>query len=146
MMLAGACLLCSGLTSAADFSFADTRGELQTLARYRGQWVLLNLWATWCTPCLAEMPELEALSKSHQDVVVLGLAVDGQDARRVTHFAEKLHVTYPVIAGNADSAKQFKTRGYPTSFLFDRSGLEVLRKEGVITRQEVETAVARIRP
>ena len=128
----------STLATAAGFSFVDTHGNTQSLNQYKGRWVLLNLWATWCAPCLAEMPELEALSKSHNDLVVLGLAVDGQSAARVSQFAEKLHITYPVIAGNADSARQFNTRGFPTSILFDPSGNQVFMKEGSTTRQEIE--------
>lgn len=127
--------------TAAEFSFIDTQGETQSLSRYRGQWVLLNLWATWCSPCLAEMPELEALHQSHKNLVVLGLAVDGQSTARVKQFAEKLHITYPVIAGTAESAAQFKTRGYPTSFLFDALGKQVFFKEGVVTRTEIDQIV-----
>lgn len=128
----------STLATAAEFSFIDTHGKTQSLNQYRGRKVLLNLWATWCAPCLAEMPELEALSKSRNDLVVLGLAVDGQSATRVSQFAEKLHVTYPVIAGNTESAKQFKARGFPTSILFDTLGNQIFVKEGSTTQKEME--------
>jgi len=124
-----------------SFSLIDLQGKTHTLAAHQGKWVLVNLWATWCVPCLAEMPELEALSKSRNDLVVLGLAVDGQNPRRVAQFAEKLHVTYPIIAGDDELAKQFKPRGYPTSILYDRSGKQLLVKEGVITRKEIEDAL-----
>lgn len=83
------------------------------------------------------MPDLEALSKSRIDLVVLGLAVDGQSAGRVEQFAEKLQVTYPIIAGNAELAKQFKPKGYPTSILYDKTGQQVMVKEGPINRQEI---------
>lgn len=126
---------------AAEFSFVDTQGETQSLARYKGRWVLLNLWATWCSPCLAEMPVLETLSKSRKDLIVLGLAIDGQSEARVREFAEKLRVTYPVIAGTAESAKPFKTRGYPTSFLFDTAGNRVFVKEGVLVVEEISQAM-----
>jgi thioredoxin-related protein len=78
------------------------------------------------------------LQKARSDLVVLGLAVDGQNPARVAQFAERLHVTYPIIAGSEALAKQFKPRGYPTSILFDGSGKQVLVKEGTVTRQEVE--------
>lgn len=131
----------STLANSAEFSFVDTNGKIQSLTQYKGRWVLLNLWATWCAPCLAEMPELEALSKSHNDLVVLGLAVDGQPTVRVSQFAEKLHVTYPVIAGSAESARQFNARGFPTSILFDASGNQVFVKEGATTQKEIERVV-----
>lgn len=126
------------LAGAADFSLTDTRGQTHSLSKHGGKWVLVNLWATWCAPCLAEMPELEALNKSRNDLVVLGLAVDGQPARRVMQFAEKLGVTYPIIAGNAPMAQQFAAKGYPTSVLFNASGQQVWVKTGPVTRQEIE--------
>ncbi len=124
-----------------SFSLTDTQGHIHTLAAYQGKWVLVNLWATWCPPCLAEMPELEALSKTRNDLVILGIAVDGHNARRVAQFAEKLRVTYPIIAGNDELARQFKAHGYPTSILYDRSGKLVFVKEGTITRKEIEDAL-----
>ena len=92
---------------------------------------------------MAEMPELQTLSKARDDLVVLGLAVDGQSSRRVTQFAQKLHITYPIIAGNADMAQQFGPKGYPTSILFNVSGDQILFKEGPITRQEIEDVMNR---
>lgn len=131
------------LAGASGFSLTDTKGQTHSLASHAGQWVLVNLWATWCPPCLSELPELEALSKSRSDLVVLGLAVDGQPARRVAQFAEKLGVTYPVIAGDAAMAQQFGAKGFPTSVLFDASGQQVWVKEGPVTRQEIEGILSR---
>jgi thiol-disulfide isomerase/thioredoxin len=139
-----ACLIFPILAGAADFSLTDTKGKTHSLAGHAGKWVLVNLWATWCAPCLAEMPELEALSKSRSgDLVVLGLAVDGQPASKVTQFVDKLGVTYPIVAGNAAMAKQFAARGYPTSILYNASGHAVLVKEGPVTRQEIESVLNR---
>jgi thioredoxin-related protein len=92
------------------------------------------------------MPELEALSKARNDLVVLGLAVDGQDVRRVTQYAEKLHISYPIIAGNEKLAQQFKPKGFPTSILYDASGNQVLVKEGPVTRQEIEKVLDQRKP
>lgn len=132
------------LAGALDFSLTDTEGKTHSLASHAGKWVLVNLWATWCAPCLAEMPELEALNKSRSsDLVVLGVAVDGQPVSRVAQFADKLGVTYPIVAGNAAMARQFGPRGYPTSILYDASGHQVLVKEGPVTRQEIESALSR---
>lgn len=131
------------LAGAVDFSFTDTKGRTHSLSGHSGKWVLVNLWATWCAPCLAEMPELEALSKARTDLVVLGLAVDGHPARRVEQFSEKLGITYPIVAGNAAMAKQFAPRGYPTSILYDASGRKAWLKEGPVTREEIEGVLNR---
>lgn len=129
------------LAQAAPFELTDTAGVTHTCASHHGKWVLVNAWATWCAPCVAEMPELEALAKARPDLVVLGLAVDGKDPRRALQFAERLHVSYPIIPGTEAALRQFKLRAYPTSILYDRSGTEVLVKEGRITRAEIEAAM-----
>lgn len=141
MIVVSAFLVCPLLSSASAFSFTDVKGQTHTLAGYHGKWVLLNLWATWCLPCLVEMPELEALSKARSDLVVLGLAVDGQDARRVQQYADKLKVSYPMIVGNPNLARQFGAKGYPTSILYDAAGRQVWFKEGPVARQEIERLV-----
>lgn len=141
LLLLAASILANASTP--SFEFVDTQGRHHALTEYRGKWVLVNLWATWCAACLTEMPELEALGRSRDDVVVLGLAVDGQSARRVMQFADKLRVTYPIIAGNDELAKPFRPRGYPTSILFDPSGKQIFVKEGPVTRQEIEKALSR---
>jgi thiol-disulfide isomerase/thioredoxin len=131
----------AALAAPATFSLTDMQGNMHTLAGHQGKWVLVNLWATWCSPCVTEMPDLEAMSRSRDDLIVLGVAVDGQNPRRVAQFAEKMHVTYPIVAGDDALARQFKVRGYPTSILYDRTGKQVLVKEGAITRKEVEDAL-----
>ena len=139
-------LVCLGFplfAAASTFSFTDLHGTTHTLESHRGKWVLVNLWATWCAPCLLEMPELEALSRARNDLVVLGLAVDGQNPERIRQFAQRLKVSYPVIAGNQQLARQFGAKGFPTSILYNASGQQVLFKEGVVTRQEIEDVLNR---
>lgn len=130
--------------SPGAFSLTDVQGRRHTLADYQGKWVLVNLWATWCPPCLEEMPELEAVSKARSDLVVLGLAMDGQDVRKVAQFAQKLHVTYPIIAADDGIVKLFRPRGYPTTILYDPSGKEAFVKEGPISRQEIEHTLQKL--
>jgi thiol-disulfide isomerase/thioredoxin len=129
------------LGQAASLELTDTAGVTHTLASHHGKWVLVNAWATWCGPCVAEMPELDALAKAHPDLVVLGLAVDGKDPRRALQFAERLHVSYPIVPGTDAALRQFKLRAYPTSFLYDPAGNQALLKEGRITRAEIEAAM-----
>lgn len=117
----------------------DLQGKTHTLESYRGKWVVLNAWATWCAPCIKEMPELEALSHARSDVVVLGLAADGENVQRLRQFATALRVTYPIIAGDEKKMQEFKVRAYPTTLLFNPQGKLVLTRLGQITRAELET-------
>ncbi|MYN44785.1 redoxin domain-containing protein [Pseudoduganella sp. FT93W] len=119
----------------------DLQGTVQSLDRHRGQWVLLNLWATWCAPCVAEMPMLQALDDAHDDLTVIGLAVDGADTARLTRFAKALKVHYPLVAGNLQIARQFKARVFPTSILYNPLGEPVLLHEGVLPADVVLAAM-----
>jgi thiol-disulfide isomerase/thioredoxin len=127
------------VSASTSFEMTDTAGRTHTLNHYQGKWVLVNLWATWCAPCLNEMPELESLGKARKDIVIIGLAVDGQNARRITEFARQLQITYPVVAGSPEMAKPFKPRGYPSTYLFDPMGRQAFVKEGPVTRAEIES-------
>lgn len=122
---------------AAAMHLTDIKGRAHTLEAYRGKWVVLNVWATWCAPCIKEMPELEALSHARADVVVLGLAADGEDVARIEQFARALRVSYPIIAGNPQLMKEFKVRAYPTTLLFDDKGQLVLTRLGQVSQRDL---------
>ncbi|MGZ8313674.1 MAG: TlpA family protein disulfide reductase [Telluria sp.] len=116
----------------------DLEGKLHTLEVHKGKWVVLNVWATWCAPCIREMPELQALARSRDDVVVLGLAADGDDAMRLRQFARALRVSYPIIAGNDSLMKEFKVQAYPTTMLFNAQGKLVMTRLGQVTRADLD--------
>ncbi|MEQ1556783.1 MAG: TlpA disulfide reductase family protein, partial [Gallionella sp.] len=80
-VLAG--LLASLTVCAADFALTDLDGKTHRLSEYRGQYVLVNFWATWCSPCLSEIPELNALHKTHKNLVVIGVAMQSGSRAKV---------------------------------------------------------------
>ncbi|HZX31520.1 MAG TPA: TlpA disulfide reductase family protein [Rhodocyclaceae bacterium] len=135
-------LLCMALIGsgawADDFALTDIHNQPHSLAAYRGKWVLLNFWASWCVPCQAEMPELEALSRSRPDLVVIGVSGDIQRPERLEHFARQLKATFPMVAANDQTLAQFGVRLFPTSLLFDRAGNKAMRFEGAVTRKQLE--------
>jgi len=136
---AAALLAIANCMPAHAMDLTDLQGRAQSLDIHRGKWVVLNVWATWCAPCIKEMPELEALSHARSDVVVLGLAADGDSAQRLRQFAQALRVTYPLIAGNAKMMVELKVKAYPTTLLFNPEGKLVLTRLGQVTRVELET-------
>lgn len=113
------------LEAAPDFSLRTLDGRLAALSDYRGQVVLLNTWATWCPPCLAEMSDLEAYYRQHQDDGFVVLAVnDRESAGTVAAFIEERGFTFPVLLdpeGVVFSA--YDVRALPTSFFIDREGV-----------------------
>ncbi len=136
---AAALVAVASCAPAQAMHLTDLQGKTHTLESYRGKWVVLNAWATWCAPCIKEMPELEALSHARADVVVLGLAADGDSVQRLRQFAKALRVTYPIIAGNDKLMAEMKVNAYPTTLLFNPEGKLVLTRKGQITRAELET-------
>lgn len=135
-------LLLSALDAAAhDFAFKDMNGREQRLSAYRGKWVLVNLWASWCAPCRAELPDLIALSNAHKnDLVVLGIAMDYPSANVVRAFVRKAKIPYPIILGDTGMADEIgPVSGLPTTFLFDPAGELAAHQAGPITRDGLET-------
>ncbi len=135
----------AGLAAATGFAFQDTQGQQHSLAGYKGKWVLVNFWATWCPPCLEEIPDLIALHDKHKnkDLVVLGVAMDYRSAQQVKEFADQMFVSYPVILGTRDSAAQVGSiSGLPTTYLFNPQGKMVAYNVGAITRKAVESYIS----
>ena len=135
-------LPCSG--HAAGFSLEDTQGKMHRLEDYRGKWVLVNFWATWCPPCLSEIPELSSLHDAHKgnDLVVIGIAIDSGSSRKVANFAEAHGINYPVVMGNRKIAAQIGEMDVlPTSYLYAPNGEQVSYQEGEVTRASIETYI-----
>ncbi|GAB4125938.1 MAG: hypothetical protein Fur0040_08370 [Sideroxydans sp.] len=129
--------------SAQAFEFRDMQGQAQRLADYRGKWVLVNFWATWCPPCLEEVPDLVALHEAHKktDLVVIGVALDSTE-KSVREFVAKRKVNYPVVLGTYDLAEQVgEVEVLPTSYLYNPSGELVSYQAGVLSRESVESYI-----
>ncbi len=133
-------------TVAAEFRVADTGGKTHTLEQYQGKWVLVNFWATWCPPCLEEIPEFSELyqSRKNKDLMVFGIAVDYANPKLVFEFAEKHKMSYPLILGGDDVTAQFgQINALPTTFLYDPKGKKVLHRIGPLTRAELEKLIGK---
>ena len=137
-------LVCSGLACAADFSLQDIQGKTHRLADYRGKWVLVNFWATWCPPCLKEIPELVSLHDAHhdKDLLVIGIAMDSGSKKQVAKFARAHGISYPVVMGDRRNTAQFGVLEIlPVSYLYNPGGEQVSYQEGEVTRASVEAYI-----
>lgn len=131
----------SSAVAAADFSFRDIVGKQHNLADYRGKWVLVNIWATWCPPCLNEIPDLIALHDEHKDkdLVVIGIVTDYSNPKRVTDFARDHRISYPVVLGNDGIVAQIgPVEGLPMTYMFNPQGKIVAYNVGALTKKAVE--------
>ncbi|MBS0381839.1 MAG: TlpA family protein disulfide reductase [Proteobacteria bacterium] len=77
-------------------------GKTFDLAQQRGKWVIVNFWATWCSPCIAEMPAISKFVTTHKDVVAIGLAWDRSPRADIVKFAQKHPVAYPLATVDMD--------------------------------------------
>ncbi|MBU6155557.1 MAG: TlpA family protein disulfide reductase [Alphaproteobacteria bacterium] len=115
-------------------AFTDAAGKSLTLADFRGKVVVLNLWATWCTPCVAEMPMLDRLQKELGDegVVVLALSIDRGGSKAVQEFFERTGVRHlgVYVDPSMRSTTDLRAPGLPTTLLIDPEGTELGRVIG----------------
>jgi thiol-disulfide isomerase/thioredoxin len=127
-------------TPAAAFDLVDSKGHPQRLADYRGRFVVVNFWATWCVPCIQEIPEIAAFAKAHPEVAVIGVAVDAEDnVAKVQQFAAKTGHDYPLVFSNAKVEKQLgDPRALPTTRVYDPAGKVVYDKAGRVTQKSLE--------
>ncbi len=119
---------------APDIGFVDSNGTAHHLSEFRGHGMVINLWATWCAPCVAEMPSLAALSKAlaPEDIAVLPLSSDRGGAQAVEGFFARHEISgLPVLLDpHGAAARAFNARGIPTSVMIDKQGQVRARLEG----------------
>lgn len=114
---------------AIDFTLKDQYGNTHTLSDYKGKTVFLNFWATWCSPCRAEMPDIQKLYEEFQqeDVVILGVAAPGLGREKseegIKGFLEENGYTYPVVMDTeAEAFQAYGINSFPTTFMIDKDG------------------------
>ena len=130
---AGAWLWYEGNESAPSLVLADIRGVEHSLEQYRGKVVVVNFWATWCPPCVEELPSLENAWQRYRQQGLVVLAVSGEESDVVTSFLERLpsDITFPVLIDHdMKSGDRWQIRGLPTTVVVDRSGDVHWRAEG----------------
>ena len=112
---------------APDFTLQTVEGQTITLSELRGQAVLVNLWATWCPPCKAEMPAIQKMYEEYKDrgFVVLALDMTYQDSpSAVSPFIQEYGLTFPVLLDETGNvAEKYELRSLPSSFFIDRNGI-----------------------
>ena len=111
-----------------DFTFPGINGKMVSLSDYRGKVVLLNIWATWCPPCVDEMPSMEKLYQKlkEDDFEILAVSIDSLGVKVVAPFMKKYKLTFPALIDSAGTTRiAYRLNGVPESFIIDKDGILV---------------------
>ena len=127
----------------SDLSLEDLQGKTVRLSDFEGQVVLINAWATWCPPCVAEMPDLQAYYQAHQDenFTILGINA-GDPPSKAAAFVSQQGITFPILLDpNVDLLTSLGVNSFPTSILIDATGVVQSIHIGMYTAQELDAAI-----
>lgn len=131
-----------------ELTVTTLTGKSWSAKAQRGKFVVLNFWATWCKPCVKEMPDFQLLSQ-RTDTAVLGLAYEDTTDTELVAFLAKLKVIYPVSKVDVYAplpAPLEVPKGLPTTLVFDRQGLLLKKFLGPVTRSEIEKVIVAAAP
>ncbi len=131
-----------------DFSLDTVAGEPRSIRSWPGKPLLINFWATWCGPCLREIPMLKTFQAAHPDIQVIGIAVDHQEA--VAGFADKMQFNYPILVGESEgwaAAAQFGVDFYalPFTVFTGADGAVLGVHTGELHSEHLETLLATLK-
>lgn len=129
----------------ANFQLEDMIGVRHQLSNYKGKWVLVNYWATWCPPCLEEVPDLVNLydQRKQKDLMVLGVVFDYKDVKEVTEYVDDMLMSYPIVLGDDSITAQIgSAEVLPTTYIYNPQGVLVKIKRGLISREYIEKMIA----
>lgn len=126
-----------------DFTLPSLRGDDVSITEFRNGWVILNYWATWCTPCRKEIPDLSALHDAREDIVVLGLAFEDTDIENFDQFLEEFHPSYQILLVDVYAPPDpfGAPKVLPTTIILNPEGQPVKTFLGPVTREDLESFI-----
>jgi thiol-disulfide isomerase/thioredoxin len=139
LALAGGAAL-AGTVAKPTLSIATLDGKTFDLAAHRGHWVIVNFWATWCSPCIKEMPDISAFVAAHKDVAAIGIAWEDTERAEIDAFVKAHPVSYPLAQGDVHKPlKDFEEpRGLPVTYVIAPDGTVRKKFTGPITGDDLE--------
>jgi thiol-disulfide isomerase/thioredoxin len=146
MLFAAALLAASAFAGdKVEFTLPDLDGKPVSLSDYRGKWVIVNFWATWCPPCLEEIPDFVDLYEDSRDsLVVLGVNYEEVNPEYLREFVNSHMISYPVMHMEPLPVTPLgPVSGLPTTYIVSPQGELMARQEGSVTREVIEKYIAR---
>lgn len=127
-----------------DLDLKDLDGKVHKLSDYRGKWIVVNYWATWCPPCRHEIPDLVAFHNKYKesDAVVLGVNHEYATLKELKNFKKKYKMSYPVLQATPRTPSiDREIRGLPTTYLVNPEGRIVAVQSGPISAEMLESYI-----
>jgi len=137
------------LAQAVGMPLTTVNGSKTNLDHYQGKWLVVNYWATWCVPCLTEMPELQSFHNENVDnnAMVIGINAENISQQRLQTFLDDYFITYPIfVSGPTQQSELGLIPGLPTTFLVTPEGDVVARQVGPVTREMIEQFIHKWQP
>jgi len=129
------------LAEKLDYALPDINNVTRNISEFRGKWVVLNYWATWCPPCLKEIPELVEFHDNHhtKNAVVVGVDYEDIKVDELKEFTESYFMSYPILRSSPTTPTPFGViSGLPTTFLISPTGEVVAKQSGPVTAELIE--------
>lgn len=129
--------------AAPDFALTDLDGNKVSLSDFRGQYVYLNFWASWCSPCKSEMPDIEKMHKEFKEEGLVVLAVDmGEGRAAVEEFIGSNGYTFRVLLDpDQSAAEKYGVTAIPASYFIDRDGNIAEKRVGALSEEQMRTII-----
>ena len=146
MIVAAEAFAARASAGGVDFHLPDVTGRMHHLSDHRGKWAVVNFWATWCGPCMAEIPELVRFHERHKDrdAVVIGVNFEEIETPALAEFIARMRINYPVVrAGDAPLLPFEPLAGLPSTFFVDPRGELAAGHVGPVTAGAIEDFLAR---
>ncbi|MBT3277185.1 TlpA disulfide reductase family protein [Candidatus Thioglobus sp.] len=129
-----------------NFSLIDTQGNTHTNASTQGKYLVINFWATWCPPCLKEIPAFVEFYENNKDqVLIIGLDYEQADPKSIAEFTDTFMVNYPIVLFDAHNGPQFagfgEVIGMPTTYIYNPEGKLVDFKMGEMDIESLQQAI-----